>query len=176
MIAFGTRSPCKFPREVESEIQSIYGRIKLSRLSEGVLYYAIENANELHVSAIVETLGHEGFQVTLVHDTRVKELLPRQSLADEDCAVIRVEWGARQVHKLWPKLKFRDPISLYQMRQPLTILASMRIAAALATLVFILGSFLYLLLTGDPKVPDVFLTCGLGCFLLLCLVVFLHHD
>jgi hypothetical protein len=174
---FGSRKNPRCTEKVNDELRSIYSRIKVGRVTEGILYYEVLDGHEPHVSLVIHALGEDGFLVTIVTDTHIKELLPCVCSPDPaECVVLRIEWSATQVHKLWPSVKFNEPFSLYNASQPWNLKSSLKVCAALATLLFILGSFICSFFNEDSLLAHAFMTCGIGCFLLLCLVAFLDHE
>jgi hypothetical protein len=174
---FGSRKNPRCTEKVNDELRSIYSRIKVSRVTEGILYYEVLDGAESHVSQVIHALGEEGFLVTIVTDSHIKELLPCVCSPDpSECVVLRIEWSAMQVRKLWPGLKFSEPFSLYNVSQPWTLRSSLKVCSALFTLLFILGSFACSFFNEDSLISRAFITCGIGCFLLLCLVAFLDHE
>lgn len=177
MLRFGSRKNPRCTEKVNEELRSIYSRIKVSRVTEGVLYYEVLDGTEPHTSQVIEALGDQGFLVTLITDTHIKELLPCICSPDPAlCVVLRIEWGPAQVRKLWPGVTFHDPVTLGTIRQPWSLLSSIKVGTSLATIVLILGSFTCSLFIEDLAVSRVFVTCGIGCFLLLCLLAFLDHE
>lgn len=153
------------------DLRTIYKQIKLGRFSSGVLYYEVQDIQLS--SVLIQVLQEQGFQISLVTDTNVKELLPAPHHRPVDQSIVlRIEWTLSVVENLWPTLTFRPIIGSAQQRIKYTLEA----VSALATLMFILISFVGLLFFSDRVSSTTLLGCGLGCFLLLCLLVFTDRD
>jgi len=153
------------------DLRTILARVRIGRSTAGVLYYEVQDTDRS--TELVKVLHDMGFQVSLVTDVRIKELLPTPHYRSLDQSVVlRIEWTTPTVDSIWPSIR----------KYPMNLLGSQSIrytvagVSALATLVFILLSFTGLFLSDDKVVATTFLGCGLGCFLLLCLLLFVDSD
>jgi hypothetical protein len=157
--------------ESSPDLRSIFARVKVGQVASGVLYYEVRDIDRS--AELVKVLHAKGFQVSLVTDVYIKDLLPVPHYRPADkSTVLRIEWEASTVERLWPSLKVY-PTSVLESH---SLKGAVSTISALATLVFILLSFVGLLVTDDKVVATAFLGCGLGCFLLLCLLLFVDSD
>jgi hypothetical protein len=56
------------------------------------------------------------------------------------------------------------------------MLPIIRLATGVAALVFVLSSFLCDMLLDVRFISNALITCGLGCFILFCLLLFVNND
>jgi len=153
------------------DLRTILARVRIGRSTAGVLYYEVQDID--NSKNLVNVLHDAGFQVSLVTDVMIKELLPTPHYRSLDQSVVlRIEWSAPTVDSLWPSIR-KYPMDLLRSQSIRWTVAGV---SALATLVFILMSFIGLLVSDDKVVATAFLGCGLGCFLLLCLLLFVDSD
>jgi len=150
---------------------TILACVQIDQAISGVLYYEVQDADRS--TELIHLLQGKGFQVSRITDVRVKDLLsvPHYRPVDQS-TVLRIEWEASIVENLRPSLKVY-PMSILESR---SLKGTVSIISALATLVFILLSFVGRLFSEDKVVATAFLLCGLGCFLLLCLLLFIDSD
>ena len=56
------------------------------------------------------------------------------------------------------------------------MLPIVRLAAGIAALAFVLASFMCDMLLDARLVSNALITCGIGCFILFCLLLFVNND
>lgn len=150
---------------------TIIDRIKIGKASTGVLYYEVQDID--NNSTLIQELQEYGFHLSIVTDLNIKELLPTPHFRPADQSVVlRIEWTSSVVDILWPATSAKSLTTVTSQ----SLRYSLVEASALATLMFILMSFVGLLFINDHLLSSTLLSCGLGCFLLLCILVFTDRD